>query len=473
MSAETVRRSVLPGFAFAAGLTFLVFGTGHPFRSAQSSAAPPVSDRSSARPGPEVPETIRLSPGSSETLIVPAATVASMRLTSAPAVAAKDPRPLRLTGQLTLDANRLVHVHTRFGGEVIQVGASNRPDRSQLRAGDAVKKGDLLAILWSREIGEKKSDLVDALSSLALHETIYRHLKSIDNTGAVAQRSIEEMRRNYESDLILVERLRRTLRSWRLDESEIKEIEAEASRIHNRASAGPDSPSDKRIEKGEAAGVAEESSGASADMHWAEIEIRAPLDGIILEKNLTVGDIVSTDDDLFKIADLARLVVMTNVYEEDLPALSALPAEKRDWSVSLTSLATPEPMPGRIESIGHVIDPNQHTAVAQGWVNNPGLRLRVGQFVEAVVPIAAAADEVEVPISALIDDGERKFVFIARTPDLTTVERRVVEVRRRTSRTAFLPDHPPKGVEAGERVLTRCVLELSAVLDDLRPPDAP
>lgn len=448
MSSETTRRPrrsfVLIGAAVALAL---IAGAG--FRGLPSTtAAPPETS-------PKERESVRLSPDSPETLIVPAATVFTMRLTGKTVQPASSAQPLRLTGQLMLDPSRLVHVHTRFGGEVVEVGPSDRGKESPLRVGDSVHKGQLLAILWSREIGEKKSDLVDALSARALHESIYRHLKSIDNTGAVAQRSIEEMRRAYESDLILVERLRRTLRSWRLDESEIQEIEAEAKRIHERASAGPEGTSNIAT--------------PPADPRWAEIEIRAPLDGVILEKNLTVGDIVTTDDDLFKIADLSRLVVMANIYEEDLPTLSAIPSDQRTWQIRLTSHAAAEPVTGRIETIGNVIDPNQHTAVSQGWIDNADRQFRVGQFIEAVVPIDGGEDEVEVPITSVIDDGASKFVFIAKAEDLTVVQRRPVEIRRRTGRAAFLPNRTDGGVAAGERVLTRGVLELSSVLEELRP----
>ena len=61
------------------------------------------------------------------------------------------------------------------------------------------------------------------------------------------------------------------------------------------------------------------------DRTWAELDIVAPMAGVILEKNFTVGDIVDTTHDMFKIADLSRLGVMANVYEEDLPKLVALP----------------------------------------------------------------------------------------------------------------------------------------------------
>ena len=419
------------------------------------------NDARGAEPKGKNDEAVRLADDSADILVVPAATVSSMRLTGFTAAASRAPHPLRLTGQLMLDPSRLVHVHTRFTGEVIQIGESSRADNPQLRVGDRVKRGQLLAVLWSKEIGEKKSDLVDALSALSLHETIYRHLKSLDNSGAVSQRNIEEMRRNYESDLIQVERLRRTLRSWRLDESELKEVEAEAQRIHDRASHPPDSPP--------ADGPSETAPTSGADSHWAEIEIRAPLDGVILEKNLTVGDIVETDDDLFKIADLTRLIVMANIYEEDIPSLTGIPEEQREWRVNLTSLAATGPITGRIESIGNVIDPNQHTAVVQGWIDNAQGNFRVGQFIEAVVSVPEGQDEVEIPITALLDDGEHKAVFIAKAEDMTRLERRPVVVRRRTGRAAFLANDRERGVQAGERVLTRGVLELNAVLEELRP----
>jgi len=54
--------------------------------------------------------------------------------------------------------------------------------------------------------------------------------------------------------------------------------------------------------------------------------VKAPLDGVILEKNIAVGDIVDTSLDLFKVADLTSLGVMVHVYEEDLPTLRALGA---------------------------------------------------------------------------------------------------------------------------------------------------
>ena len=101
----------------------------------------------------------------------------------------------------------------------------------------------------------------------------------------------------------------------------------------------------------------------------------------------TIGDIVDTSRDMFKIADLSRLGVMANVYEEDLPKLVALKADERRWEVDLLAEPGLKPRQGRFESIGNVLDPMQHTAIVKGWLDNPDGQLRVGQFVTTTVEL--------------------------------------------------------------------------------------
>src|SRR5205823_2133152 len=134
------------------------------------------------------------------------------------------------------------------------------------------------------------------------------------------------------------------------------------------------------------------------DRTWAEFDVFAPMAGAILEKNFTVGDIVDTSLDMFKIADLSRLGVMVNVYEEDLPKLVALPPEQRRWSLELMADPGARPRQGRFESIGNVIDPTQHTAIVKGWLDNPDGQLRVGQFVTATIEVPNRPGLVVVPI---------------------------------------------------------------------------
>ena len=124
------------------------------------------------------------------------------------------------------------------------------------------------------------------------------------------------------------------MRSWRLTEAEIDVVRAEAEKIHQAA------------EDGHHEHLA---ADLAIDKSWAEVEVRSPMDGVILEKNIVAGDIVDTDLDLFKIADLCVLGVMANVYEEDLPTVEAAAADAIDSGcVQLKSQPDARRIAGRV-----------------------------------------------------------------------------------------------------------------------------
>ena len=395
-------------------------------------------------------------------LVVPLSTVKSMQLSTTVVHEARQPQSLQLTGQLMLDPAKLVHVTTRFGGEVVRVAAADGKDGPQIRVGEKVKQGQLLAKIWSKEIGEKKSDLVDALSQLYLDESIYQRLKELQKSGAIQERAIDEKQRDYESDLIQVERIRRTLTSWRIADAEMQKIEAEAKRIHANALAGPSVELDAQASGKPVA-------DSLVDGTWGEIQIIAPVDGTILEKNITVGDIVGTDDDLFKVADLSRLIVMANIYEEDLPSVMALPENQRVWNIDVNSCVRSTNVKGTIEVIGDVIDPNQHTAVLQGHIDNTGGVFRIGQFVQTIVDIPVESALLQLPLEAIIDAGSQNQIFVSRSDDLTRWERINVSLSRRTSKFVWVASDEKVSLKIGDKLLTRGCLELSSVMDELTP----
>jgi cobalt-zinc-cadmium efflux system membrane fusion protein len=315
-----------------------------------------------------------------------------------------------------------------------------------------VELGQILAILWSSELGEKKSEYVDSLARLRLEQETLTRLEGLYKDMAITERNLREARHNVEADEIAVARAERTLRTWRLTDEEIGAIRSEAELIRTRK-ASHDSPVEKS---------------------WARVELRAPLAGTVLEKNLAIGDIVDTAADLFKIADLSQLRVWAHVYEEDLPTLLALPKPIR-WTIRLKSDPAAAPLVGQIEKIGDIIDPNQHTALVIGQVDNPDGRMRAGQFVTARVELPPTSGEVEVPVTAVLDDGEETVVFVQPDPRQPIFVMRRGTLLRRIGPNAYVrgralsPGAPTDlSIRPGDLVVSSGAIELKSALVQLQ-----
>ncbi len=373
---------------------------------------------------------------------------------------APPPEPLRLSGSILLDPNRMVRIHARFSGELVSLGtvpvhASRAGDdtvveRRPLQFGDRVTKGQIVAVVWSKEVGEKKSEYVDAISKRDIDKKL---LDKYEQTPQVlSQRTIFEARQKYEADLIAVARAERTLRSWRLTEQEIEEIQEEARRIQKR-----------------------ETSDAEGDRTWAETEIRCPINGIILEKNFNIGDILDPSLDLFKVADLERVQVAANAYEEDLPLLKNLDPEHRNWKIDIKADPHDVPIPGTFDIIGNIIDPTQHAGAVMGWLDNPGERLSIGEFITATIDLPADPTLVVVPTTALIEEGRSTRVFVEVEGKSEQYVLRKVAVVTRGRERAYIRGEPnseelavgDEWLKPGEHVIVAGALELAAALKAL------
>ncbi len=214
--------------------------------------------------------------------------------------------------------------------------------------------------------------------------------------------------------------------------------------------------------------------------------LRAPFDGVVVERNLHVDEmVVDNTVNLFQIADVSRLLVVANCPEDDLPALEALDRSQRKWTVRTVGAGSATGLAGAIEEISYIIDPNQHTAVVKGYVENPGKHIRGGQYVTATVKIPPPDDVVEIPVDALVDDGRQSLVFVQPDAAKHQFTMRRVHVTHRFDRTVFVQDTPipkeeqltpseaeegllPKEpLRPGERVLLAGSLELKRVVIDL------
>ncbi len=401
----------------------------------------------------------RLVSGNSE-IELPPDVVERLGVTSDPVQQAAAPRPLELAGSLNFDPNKLGRVQSRFPGEVITIGittykdANGQTSERPLDYGDRVTKGQIMAVVLSKDLGEKKSELVDTLTQLALDEKRLEERTEAYRIGALPEDTLNQTRRDVAADRIAVAKAERTLRTWKVPEEEISAVKEEARLVSEGKK-----PRDTKKE-----------------LEWAKVEVRAPFDSTIIEKNLHVGNIVDASFDLFKVADLRSLGVVVHAYEEDLRTLEKLP-RGFPWEVrSGADLSHRVLQSDGLQKIGFVIDPSQHTDPIMGRVDNSSGELRAGQFVTATVNLPAPPKVVSVPSSAIVEDGAESIVFVQPDPAKPRYVPRRVSVAMRLRdvvyvRSELTQQERKKGlheIQPGEYIVTQGVLELQSALEDLQ-----
>jgi cobalt-zinc-cadmium efflux system membrane fusion protein len=363
--------------------------------------------------------------------------------TIVPARPATEPRPLpALDGQLAYESDGLYPIRPRFAGEVEDLGqvdpegleedgngsskqVSGRWQETRpVGFGDTVKgpyfdakgrrhPGQLLAVIWSKDLGDKKAALIDALIDLRRDTQRLQELKAAWEKNAIPYSTYYEAQRTVQKDTNAANAAERTLRIWRLDDEDIAAI------------------------KKEAAAIQEAKRDPKKERDWARVEVRAPHDGIIVEKNTNLRDWVDPTNSppMFKVADLRRLAVWANAPEKLRPILQKLLAEgglkRLRWQIRLIAEPKAPPLEGPVLRIAPSVDPNNRNMLVIGRVDNPGGRLIVGQLITATIFVQPEPDLVTVPTTALNEQDGQSLVFIQPDPKKLEFQLRRVAVAER------------------------------------------
>jgi cobalt-zinc-cadmium efflux system membrane fusion protein len=347
--------------------------------------------------------------------------------------------PLVLPGSTMLDPARVLRIRARFApAEVVSVhkvpvdpmlSRSGTTEERELRPGDKLKKGEVLGVFYSVDVGSQKNNLFDAVVQLKLDNEILQ--KAEKHPEVVPEAFILQARRNVQGDYNNINKAENTLRAWNIPEEEIRAVRREAEQASESSSGAKTKVTQDQLDR------------------WARVTLRTPDtdDGIpwtLIERNVVEHEIVvDNTTNLFVLAKVDRLTVLAYAPEDDLPTLENLSFDKRRWTIH-TAGAPAAGIEGPIDEIGYIIDPNQHTAVLKGHIDNPGDRLRGGQYISCTINLDPPRNAVEIPMSAVVDDGKQTVVFVqedANKPGVYTLRR--VKLTHRFDKTAFVRSDTP------------------------------
>jgi cobalt-zinc-cadmium efflux system membrane fusion protein len=143
------------------------------------------------------------------------------------------------------------------------------------------------------------------------------------------------------------------------------------------------------------------------------IAVTSPINGSVIERTATQGEVVSTDKTLFTVADLSALWVVIDIYEKDLGRL------RTGTAVKVRTTAYPDRnFKGVISYIGEIMDEKTRTVKARVVVENAGRLLKPGMFATVLIEAAGGTEQlITVPEEAVFLDGSRNYVFIQAAPE--------------------------------------------------------
>jgi Cu(I)/Ag(I) efflux system membrane fusion protein len=139
------------------------------------------------------------------------------------------------------------------------------------------------------------------------------------------------------------------------------------------------------------------------------IDIKANVSGVVVGKRVNQGDYIGQGSVLFDVANLSRVWVVFDAYEEDLPFLKV--GDKLDYT--LKSIPG-KSFSGKVSFISPILDQATRTAKVRLEASNPGMQLKPEMYADALVKASLNQhrNEVVVPKSAVLWTGKRSVVYV-------------------------------------------------------------
>ena len=292
---------------------------------------------------------------------------------------------LSLPGEVRFDEDRTSHIVPRAAGVVESV---------RVNLGQKVKQGELLAVIASQQISDQRSELAASERRVELARTTFQR-----------ERQLWQDKISAEQDYLLA---RQTL----------QEAEIALNNARQKMNA---------------------LSGSAVLVGGNRYELRAPFAGVVVEKHLGVGEVVSETSAAFTLSDLSQVWVTFGVFPKDLNKVQV----GRPVKVSSTEMGTD--VMGTVAYVGNLLGEQTRTAMVRVNVPNPDDSWRPGLFVAVQVATDTYSAPVTVPVEAIqtVEDKPSLFVrtaegFATRHVELGVSENGFVEVRQ--------------GLEAGAQV---------------------
>ncbi len=320
------------------------------------------------------------------------------------------PRTLSVAGQVALDEQHTSHLGTIADGRITSVN---------VLPGSPVRRGQVLGNLHSHMVHETVGSLIQAYAEANRQRGAVSFAKQAQaryhRLYSIQAASLEESQRS-DQEVLQAQKLL---------------IDAEAN-VHM-----------EREHLSELLQIAPESLNPGNLYDYELIPIRSVIDGVVISRNISVGQVVETGFVAFDISNLSTIWVTAAVNQQDLSLI------QQGAAADVVTAGFPnQTFHGRVAMIGDILDPETRTIPVRIVIPNPGTKLRPGMFVSAQIAEPATHDAVFVPENALQNINGMPVVFVV-SANGTSFQARTVNMGTRSLGKAEIVD----GLAPGDRIV--------------------
>ena len=288
------------------------------------------------------------------------------------------------TGEVRYDSTRLANLSSRASGTVWRV---------EKQVGDPVQAGDVLALIDAKVVGSAKMRLIEALASEELQRTTSARLEGLSADGIVPGR------RSQEADAAFVQARASVLSAHEALVNLGLPVEIESLRGLQE---------DELVSRVRFLGLPEsivstlDPVATTANL----IPVRAPLDGVVIERAIVEGEVVGISQVVFQVADTRTMWIMLNIPLERANQVAL------GQAVHFLPDGASQEVRGHVTWISTTADQRTRTVRVRAELPNRAGQLRNETFGHGQIILRDEPQAIVVPNSAIHWEGCCHVVFV-------------------------------------------------------------
>jgi membrane fusion protein, heavy metal efflux system len=323
------------------------------------------------------------------------------------------------TGKILASENRVANIGPVHEGRIVKLYAGQ---------GSNVTKGQKLADLESADLDDAEAEYLKALAEY-------------DNARRTSEAEVKLAQATYDRTKVLFEK---TITAGKNLQSAEHDLElAKATAVSSVAGTKASLVAARRHLLILGLKDSEVDALPTKPSLKATFALTAPISGVVVERNATIGATVGTDANVFKIIDVSSVWIDAGVFEKDLDRV------RNGQEVKINVPAFPGvTFSGRVILISTVVDPDTRTVKVRTEVPNAGGRLKPDMFANVEIITDLHRTAISIPQSAVLNDGGKSVVFVAEG---TGFKKRVVTAGIQSNDRIEIID----GLQAGDKVVVK------------------